>query len=74
MIKREFSADDLPGVKPMEVSALVKHAIDGLENDRLEIRPGLSNMMKIISRLAPGFIFKRLGKSVGRMLAQSPQQ
>lgn len=37
---------------------------------RLEIRPGLSNMLKIMSRLAPNFILKQLGKSVDRTLAQ----
>jgi uncharacterized oxidoreductase len=74
LFRGDFSADDLPGVKPMDVKTLAKHAIDGIERDRLEIRPGLSNMLKIMSRLAPNFILQKLGKPVERMLAQSRQQ
>lgn len=58
------------GVKPMDVEKLVQDAIAGIEKDRLEIRPGLSNLLKIMSRLAPDFIVQRLGKSVDRMLAE----
>jgi uncharacterized oxidoreductase len=43
------------GVKPMDVKTLVKSAIDGIESDHLEIRPGLSNRLKMMSRLAPNF-------------------
>ncbi len=74
LFRDDFSADDLPGVKPMDVKTLAKHAIDGIKRDRLEIRPGLSNILKIMSRLAPNFILKQLGKPVERMLAQSHQQ
>lgn len=58
------------GVKPMDVKTLVKYAIDGFERDRLEIRPGPSNRLKIMSRLAPNFILKQLSKPVDRMLAE----
>jgi uncharacterized oxidoreductase len=33
-----------------------------------EIRPGLSNILKIASRLAPDFMLRQLGKSVDLML------
>jgi len=46
-----ISINDI-GVKPMDVTTLVKYAIDGLERDRFEIRPGPSNRSKIMSRLA----------------------
>lgn len=72
LIEDEFDPGDLPGVRQMEVSDLVKHAIDGLKHDRDEIRPGLSNALKFMSRLAPEFILRRLGRSVDRMLAESP--
>jgi hypothetical protein len=36
-------------VKPMKVRALVEHALNGINHDRLEIRPGLSNMLMITS-------------------------
>lgn len=58
------------GVKPMDVGKLVQDAIAGIEKDLLEIRLGLSNLLKIMSRLAPDFIVQRLGKSVDRMLAE----
>ena len=41
------------GVKPMDVEKLVQDTIAGIEKDRLENRPGLSNLLKIMSRLAP---------------------
>jgi uncharacterized oxidoreductase len=50
---------------------LGQHAIDGIASDRLEIRPGLSNMLKLMSRVAPDFIAGRLGKSAGHILAQA---
>jgi hypothetical protein len=34
-------------VKPMKVRALVEHALNGINHDRLEIRPGPSNMLMI---------------------------
>jgi uncharacterized oxidoreductase len=66
----DISTDDVR-VKPMDVEALVQHAINGIAKDRFEIRPGLSNLLKLMSRLAPNFILKQLGKPVDRMLAQS---
>jgi uncharacterized oxidoreductase len=50
-------------MKPMEVSVLVKHAIAGIESGKLEIRPGLSNVLKAMSRIAPAFMFNQLLKS-----------
>jgi uncharacterized oxidoreductase len=64
-----ISINDI-GVKPVDVTTLVKYAIDGLERDRFEIRPGPSNRLKIMSRLAPNFILKQLSKPVDRVLAQ----
>jgi uncharacterized oxidoreductase len=70
LFKDDFSAEDFEGVKAMDVKTLVKQAIDGIEKDRLEIRPGLSNMLKIMNRIAPDFMLKQLSKSVDSMLAQ----
>src|SRR5262249_5911772 len=55
------------GVKPMTVTKLVEDALDGIKHDRIEIRPGLSNMLKTMSRIAPNFMVKQLGKSVDPM-------
>ena len=61
--------EDLGGVKLMDVAALGAAAIDGLRNDRFEIRPGLANVMKIMSRVAPEPMLNQLGKSADRMTA-----
>jgi uncharacterized oxidoreductase len=70
LFKDDFSAEDFEGVKAMDVKTLVRHAINGIEKDHLEIRPGLSNMLKIMNRVAPDFILKQLNKSADRMLSQ----
>jgi uncharacterized oxidoreductase len=71
LFKADFRADDLvPGVKPMEVSVLARHATDAMRKDILEIRPGRSNLLKLMSRVAPRFILGQLAKPVDHMLAQ----
>jgi uncharacterized oxidoreductase len=59
----EIHADDVKGIRMMDVSKMVGQAIKALERDRLEIRPGLSNVLKLMSRIAPQFILKRLSES-----------
>lgn len=61
--------DDLGGAKLMDVAALGAAAVGGLRNDRFEIRPGLANVLKIMSRVAPDLILRELGKSAERMNA-----
>jgi uncharacterized oxidoreductase len=65
-----FEAEDLKGSTAMNVSKMVGYAIKGMEQDRFEIRPGQSNMLKIMNRVAPQFILNQLSKPVDRMLAQ----
>lgn len=57
-------------VKPMKVEVLVQRALHGIKRDRLEIRPGLANILKIMSSVAPNFMVQQLGKPVDRMLSQ----
>ena len=64
-----FDPKDMEGVKAMPVEELAKHAILGLGKDVLEIRPGQSNQLKVMDRIAPNFIFAMLSKSVDAMLA-----
>lgn len=64
----EFSDADVGGVTPMPVETLVKRALEGLSRGDEEIRPGLSNILKIASRVAPGLMLRQLGKSVDLML------
>jgi uncharacterized oxidoreductase len=64
----EFDAEDMKGITIMSVSDMVNAAIKGLKEDRFEIRPGQSNQLKVMSRLAPQFILNQLSKPVDRML------
>jgi uncharacterized oxidoreductase len=67
----DFHSDDMKGVSIMEVADMVKVAVAGLQNDHLEIRPGQSNQLKFMSRVAPQFILNQMSKSVDRMLAKT---
>ena len=59
---------EMVGQKTMSVTALAAQAIAGMEAGKLEIRPGLSNVMKAMSRIAPQFM---LGQIV-RMTKMKP--
>lgn len=53
----------MKGQKGMAVDRLVRDALAAIEAGRTEIRPGVSNVLKIASRVAPEFIFNQLSKS-----------
>ncbi|MBB2932921.1 SDR family oxidoreductase [Paraburkholderia silvatlantica] len=61
LFRGEF-AEEMKGEKGMDVSVLVKHTIDGIETGKQEVRPGLSNVLKIASRVAPQFMFRQMVK------------
>jgi uncharacterized oxidoreductase len=61
LFRGEF-AEETKGQKAMDVKVLARKAIDGIESGVLEIRPGLSNVLKIMSRLAPTFMLNQLAK------------
>jgi uncharacterized oxidoreductase len=63
-----FSFEDMKGVTIMKVEDMVKVAIKGMQTDRFEIRPGQANQLKMMSRVAPGFILKQMSRSVDRIL------
>ena len=68
-------AEELKGAPLMSPARLVEAALKGLEQDRMEIRVGLANIMMILSRLAPAFMLKQLSKPVDLMLAEmEPKQ
>ena len=60
--------EDMKGVSIMTVTDLVAAAVKGLQSDQLEIRPGQSNQLKLMSRIAPQFILKQMSKPADRML------
>jgi uncharacterized oxidoreductase len=74
LLTRDFHADDLQGVRPMDIGEMVDRAITGLKKDQLEIRPGLSNLVKLMSRVAPQFILNRFSRPVEAVLAQPTQR
>lgn len=59
LFRGEFAAE-MSGQKGMSVELLVKQTIAGIEAGKLEIRPGLSNVLKIMSRIAPQFMLKQM--------------
>jgi uncharacterized oxidoreductase len=61
LFRGEF-AEEMKGEKGMEVAVLTQKAIAGIEAGKLEIRPGLSSVLKAMSRIAPQFMFKQMAK------------
>ena len=61
LFRDEFQ-EELKGQKGMEVGAFATKAIAGIESGRLEVRPGLSNVLKTMSRVAPSFMLGQMAK------------
>ena len=61
LLRNEF-AEEMKGQKAMDAKILAQKAIAGIQAGRLEIRPGISNVLKIMSRVAPQFMLKQLAK------------
>ncbi|MCB8882653.1 SDR family NAD(P)-dependent oxidoreductase [Acidisoma cellulosilytica] len=61
LFRGEFEKE-MKGEKGMDPAQLVRRAIAGIEAGKAEIRPGLANVLKIASRVAPGFMFKQMIK------------
>ena len=57
---------DMTGQKPMAADVLARKAIAGIEAGKLEIRPGLSSMLYLMSRMAPSLPFGQMAKMVRR--------
>lgn len=64
-----FKEEDMKGVTIMGLAEMVAVGVKGMQSDRLEIRPGQSNQLKMLNRIAPQFILNQLSKPVDRMLA-----
>ncbi len=61
LFRGEFS-EEMKGEKAMDVKVLASKAIAGIEAGKLVIRPGVSNVLWTMSRLAPQFMFKQMAK------------
>lgn len=63
----DFEANDMKGIPIMALDKMVKVFLKGFAKDTLEIRPGMANSMKFMSRYFPNFIQKQLNKPVARL-------
>jgi uncharacterized oxidoreductase len=63
LFRGDFDEKDLSGTTGMDVGKLARLAVKGIEKDVLEIRPGLSNILKLLSRVAPAFALNMLARS-----------
>ncbi len=61
LFRGEF-AEQTRGQKPMSVQLLARRAIAGIEGGKLEIRPGLANVLNAMSRVAPQFMLMQMAK------------
>ncbi len=61
LFRGEF-AKEMKGQKAMDAAVLVRKAIAGIEAGKAEIRPGLSNILKAMSRIAPRFMLAQMVK------------
>jgi uncharacterized oxidoreductase len=61
LFRGEF-AKEMQGQKAMDVDVLVAKAIAAIEAGQVEIRPGLANVLMLMSRIAPRFMFRQLAK------------
>ncbi len=55
-------AKELKGQRAMDPAVLPGRAVAAIKAGQLEIRPGQSNLLKMMSRIAPGFAFSQLAK------------
>jgi uncharacterized oxidoreductase len=63
LFRGEFETE-MKGQKGMAVDVLVTKATAGIEAGKTEIRPGLSNVLYLMSRLAPSLPFGQMAKMV----------
>lgn len=61
LLRGEF-AEAMQHERGMGATVLAARAIAGIEAGELEIRPGVSNVLKIMSRVASQFAFRQLAK------------
>ena len=71
-----FGSDAFNGNSPgvMKVDKMVRVAMKGLGKDTYEIRTGTSNVLKVMSRLAPTLMLWQLSRPVAKELAKAQQQ
>jgi uncharacterized oxidoreductase len=63
-------AGDIDAKMAMDPVKLIDTAIKGLQNDTLEVYPGLARIIRIMSRVAPGVISGQMAKIADKALAR----
>ena len=71
LFRNEVFAKEMKVPKGMDASVFAQKAIAGIEAGKLEIRPGLANVLKIMSRIAPGFMLNLAGQMTPALGAKS---
>lgn len=71
LFRREFG-EEMKNQKAMPVQRLVRHAIEAIEAERPETRPGLAGVLYVMSRLAPSLIFSQLSRIGIKRAASGP--
>ncbi|NJM99914.1 MAG: hypothetical protein HC800_24725 [Phormidesmis sp. RL_2_1] len=67
VVDTELAADLLdPSFPRISPEKLVAALLKGLKNNTDEIAPGQSAQLKLMSRLAPGFLFQQMNKNAKR--------
>lgn len=59
LFRREFAAE-MKREKAMPPEDLARRAVAAIEAGKLEIRPGVANVLRTMSRIAPGFMLKQM--------------
>ena len=62
LFRGEFE-EETRGQKAMDPAVLVRQAIAGIEAGRVEIRPGLSNVLNAMSRIAPRLMLRQVSRT-----------
>jgi len=57
-LQNGFDSSDTKGSPMMDVKKLVQQAIGGIQKNHLEILPGFSKVLRLVSRIAPGLTVK----------------
>jgi uncharacterized oxidoreductase len=61
LFRKEFERE-MKGEKAMDTKVLTQRAMSGIEAGNSEIRPGVANLLKIMSRVAPSFMLRQMTK------------
>lgn len=70
LFRGDFDAIDLGATKGMDAAKLARIAVQAMRDDVFEIRPGLSNVLKLMSRIAPGLALSMLARGNAASLAR----